>query len=115
MPRIRQLRNQLNIWGVFDKRGVQLLSIQKKIPECEIREYSAYPQGRGRLLTVFLGSDAFDRACAWAKSYSTERELLQAGVLAEPRTGTITSGERAVRPSRSRKSVGKTQKVLVSH
>ena len=67
---IRPFDEPSDTWGVFGENAKPILLIQRKWPECEIREYElSHPHARGTLLVTFLGPKAFHDACAWAKSY----------------------------------------------
>lgn len=76
-------------WGAFNRNDRQVLTIEKKAPECfpEFAVRECLPNARkGGVLVEFLGPEAFSGACDWAQT----REPLAPQV--RPLTGHLVKG-----------------------
>lgn len=62
-------------WGVFDDQGNPVFFLEKQgAVEWGVRAYEPTQRlGRGHTMVIFIGSDAFDKACRWAEHLSTGR------------------------------------------
>jgi hypothetical protein len=62
-----------SVWGAFDQAGKQVLSIEKRHPECSVRKCSSESRMGGKLLAEFYGPEAVHESCRWAKNYESAR------------------------------------------
>jgi hypothetical protein len=68
MIQIRQSTGYRQRWEVVDETDHTLLLMEVKNapPECSVRRFrSSQNEGRGELITKFLGRNAFESACKW--------------------------------------------------
>lgn len=68
MYHIKALPGQAQTWEVVDESEQPLILVEVRIapPECTVRRFREnHSQGRGELITKFLGQNSFESACKW--------------------------------------------------
>lgn len=74
MVRINSLGR--NLWGVYDDKGQLLYWIEKHRPECVVRRYEpSRRDGRGQIVSTFLGPHSFDEAQKMVRKACASRVL----------------------------------------
>ena len=101
MLQLRQTNRHEDVWGAFDDRGHQLLSIECTPGGCHVRLADG-PPGRGRLLASFMGPRAADEARGWAERYSQSAAAPR--VMSRPKPPGAAVSRRADHAHRTRES-----------